>query len=42
MVNSLVVKGFKIGTKNFASLLVGVFKNSKIDRNGSQCFTLAS
>ena len=33
MVNSLVVKGFKIGSKNFASLLVGVFKANKLKFN---------
>ena len=39
--NSLVVKGFKIGTKNFASLQVGVFKADKIGRIGGQFPTLA-
>ena len=39
--NLLVVKGFKIGTKNFASLYVGVFKADKIGRNGGQFPTVA-
>ena len=38
--NSLVVKGFKIGTKNFASLLFGVFKAGKLGQNGGQNVTL--
>ena len=40
-VNSLVVKGFKIGTKNFADLSVGVFKTDKIGRNGGRSSTFA-
>ena len=39
--NSLVVKGFKIGAKDFASLQVGVFKADKIGPNGGQLPRLA-
>ena len=40
-VDSFFVKGFKISTKNFTSLKVGVFKAAKIGRNGGQFSTLA-
>ena len=42
MVNSLVVKGFKNGTKNFASLYVEMLKADKIFRNSEQFSMLAS
>ena len=41
-VNSLVVKGLKIGTKNSAGLQVEVFEADKIGRNGRQLSILVS
>ena len=41
MMNSLVVKGFKIDIKNFAGLQVEVFKADKPGPNGGQFSMLA-